>query len=59
MYLIINTAVEGYVLFVSNLNKETQEDDIKDLFNDYGPVKRVATNIDRGTGFMKVCIECF
>ena len=52
--LFPSLAVEGYVIFVTNLNKETQDDDVKDFFEEYGPVKNVTMNIDRRTGYMKV-----
>lgn len=46
-------SVEGWVLFVTGLNEEAQEDDITDTFSEYGNVKLVKMNFDRKTGHGK------
>lgn len=46
-------SVEGWIIFVSGLNEEAQEDDIRDAFSEYGPVKSVHVNLDLQTGFCK------
>jgi RNA-binding protein 8A len=46
-------SVEGWVVFVTGLNEEAQEDDITDTFSEHGNVKLVKMNFDRKTGLGK------
>ena len=46
-------SIEGWLLLVTNIHPEAQEDDIYDLFADYGEIRQTELNLDRRTGFVK------
>ena len=46
-------SVEGWVVFVTGIHEEAQEDDITDAFSEHGAVNKVQINVDRRTGFTK------
>lgn len=52
----VGAAVDGWVVFCTNLHEEATTEDLQEVFCEFGEVRNSWMNLDRQTGYVKVSV---